>query len=228
MIKAHRRRLSRRADLALIVSLRRPSSAVSVGVIIALLALVGVSTAVLQESLIRQEEERTARFWSLVHVEGLRETYASMDDLVDAVDGIVTGRIESVGPGSESRDLDAEASGLDRSIASVYFVRMVVRVDESIAGAIPAGMTVEIEQIGDWDSIPNLDANKPSGRHLFFLVDKAIYDPALKGVYEPIRTIRDLRGKAAPVDPDEEFLRESSTASFDALLDSVRSAVGRP
>ncbi len=193
--------------------------------VVAIALVVGIFA---RDSFVRSEAERSQQFWSALHVEGLREHYPTLEALVDDVDGVIVGRILSIGEGSEDRDLEAEAAGIDRGLSSVFYVRLTIRVESVLAGNLPGpGSTVVVEQLGDRSLVPAFQGKLPNERTLFFLTDKVVYDAGLQGVYEPIRTMRELDGNVMPVDPDERFLQDLSGIDFADATRLIAQAVSR-
>lgn len=205
------------------------------------LAAVVVSVLTVGLSVVRDREltdvaARSDHFWELLAVNGSAIAhFDTLDGMADEADLVVVGRIVSVAPGREVRDLDAEAEGYAREEASVYFADATLIVDEAIKG--DPGKEVKLQLLLPQPGVlEQVQADLPSERGIYFLRDMGAYfakenpDSGLATTLEdtfdfvsPQGLIRDLGGSVgANADEGDTWLHELARRTFTEVLADAR------
>ncbi len=179
---------------------------------------------------------RSDRFWELLAVNGSPMAhFNTLDAMADESDLVVVGRIVSVAPGREVRDLDAEAEGYAREEASVYFADATLVVDEALKG--DPGKDVKLQLLLPQPGVlEQVQADLPTERGIYFLRDMGAYfakeNPesglatTLQGTYDfvsPQGLIRDLNGAVGvTADEGDTWLHELARRTFTEVLADAR------
>jgi hypothetical protein len=191
-----------------------------------------------QQPDIRAVEARSDRFWNALAVNGsARSHFATLDEMADGADIIVVGRIDRLAAGREVRDLEAEALGMPREEASVYFADATIVVDDAIKGSSRQTVMLQLMVPGP-DAVERLGTALPTERAIFFLTDMGVYfareNPTsgiaatLKGTFDfvsPQGLLRDFGARVGvTADEGDAFLEAASGKAFRDVLAETKAA----
>ena len=163
------------------------------------------------------------------------ETYASLDEMTRAADAVVRGQVVSVAPGRVFGSSPADA---------LHYAAATVRVDELLAGDLPADqsreLTLEIPLFDGREDLAAMQAAAPWNESVFFLRNKgesaraAGRSPADQraeaGFYRLVifrGVIVNDAGRATVVPGDGDFLDALSGERFADILERLRAATAR-
>jgi hypothetical protein len=179
----------------------------------------------------RQDHSRSDRFWQMLQVHGVEaEHYQDLRTMTQSSDAVVLGRIQGLDVGREVRDLESEAAGQPRIEASVFFAVATVHIDEVLAGDSVAGSskTISLELLLAAPArLPQLKANTPRERAVYFLRDNSAYAKPPGGLYRLVSSqglLREFDGSVyVAVEIEDQFPRSLEGTRFAEVLGRIRS-----
>ncbi len=166
---------------------------------------------------------------------GTGPAYTSLVDLGERSEAVVVGSFTGeVEPGREMRDEGAEANGMPREQASVFFANLPFRIDEVLAGSLPEQYrtTVKIEYMVDPGRQEALAEVVPSdARVMLFIGSKYLRQFGIQDVYYEVGagrgTFREVDGRVVPVNwpddlPDDPQIGRLEGMPFERFVELVR------
>ncbi len=195
---------------------------------VAAVAVIAGGRAIAAESEMRATQERSDHFWSTLAINGSpRNHFDSLREMAAGADIIVVGRIDKLVPGREVRDLEAEAEGMPREQASVYFAEATLVVDDAIKGGPRQTVKLQLMVPGP-ATVDQLGKALPTERAIYFLTDMGAYfareNPTsslvatLKGTFDfvsPQGLLRDFGDEVGvTADEGDAFLKAASGKSI--------------
>ena len=195
--------------------------------------------ALAAESDMRATQERSDHFWSTLAVNGSpRNHFDSLRGMAAGADIVVVAHIEKLAPGREVRDLEAEAEGMPREQASVYFADATLVVDDAIKGGPRQTVKLQLMVPGP-GTVDQLGKAVPTERAIYFLTDMGAYfareNPTsslvttLRNTFDfvsPQGLLRDFGSKVGvTADEGDTFLETASRKPFSDVLADTEAAV---
>ena len=173
---------------------------------------------------------RSDRFWSLPLVRGMSaELYGSLDDMALSADTVIVGRIVEVTAGrawDAERDEGANGRAGDPPTPMARFAEATIEIEQVIGGStydLGSGIRLEIFLPRD-GMVPELQANLPRERALFFLRNKGPTDSTehYRLVSSSQGLFREMQGVVhLPVSPEGAFVRQLEGLEFETLIARV-------
>ncbi len=173
-----------------------------------------------------------ADFWlELSGGGGTGPAYRSLADLGERSEAVVVGSFTGeLEPGREARDEGAEAAGMPREQASVFFANLPFRIDEVLGGSVPEQYrtTVKLEYQVDPGRQEALAEVVPTdARVVLFIGSKYLRRAGIQAVYYAVGvgkgTFREVDGRVVSLAlPDDPEIGRLEGMPFERFVDLVR------
>lgn len=202
-------------------------------------AVIAGGRAIAAQSEMRVTQERSDHFWSTLAVNGSpRNHFDSLPEMVAGADIVVVAHIDKLVPGREVRDLAAEAEGMPREQASVYFAEATLVIDDAIKGGPRKTVKLQL-MVPAPATVDELGKALPTERAIYFLTDMGSYFARVNPKSSLVTTLKDTFDFVSPqgllrdfgsevgvaADEGDTFLETASRNSFGDVLAATKAAV---